>query len=195
VTRKISIINNVEECTDFQTPSDSFFKHLVFIRCFFLYQKTNKGEIQQKEGFLLTKYTQKTNIPHYEPTGKKPKISELINEEKAMNTFFCDVKKPFVFPGRMNEDVNMYVTYGNKGKLILTVADATIKQRDTQKAKGGMTDIYMQHGTYLKSFYSVICSPQCVKVADMNTNNRRIHHRINWKYCTPMIICDKYKKI
>jgi hypothetical protein len=31
----------------------------------------------------LTKYTQKINIPHYEPTGEKPKISELINEEKA----------------------------------------------------------------------------------------------------------------
>ena len=113
---------------------------------------------------------------------------------KAMNTFFCDVKKPFVFSGRMNEDVNMYVTYGNKGKLILTVADATIKQRDTQKAKGGMTDIYMQHGTYLKSFYSVICSPQCVKVADMNTNNRRIHHRINWNNCTPMILNARCKK-
>lgn len=113
---------------------------------------------------------------------------------KAMNTFFCDVKKPFVFSGRMNEDVNMYVSYGNKGKLILTVADATIKQRDTQKAKGGMTDIYMQHGTYLKSFYSVICSPQCVKIADMNTNNRRIHHRINWKYCTPMILNAEHKK-
>lgn len=29
------------------------------------------------------KYTQKINVPHYEPTGEKPKISELINEEKT----------------------------------------------------------------------------------------------------------------
>ena len=42
-----------------------------------------KGKTNKKEGFLLTKYTQKTSIPHYEPSGKKPKISELINEEKA----------------------------------------------------------------------------------------------------------------
>lgn len=44
---------------------------------------TTKGKSNEKEGFLLTKYTQKINIPHYEPTGEKPEISELINEEKA----------------------------------------------------------------------------------------------------------------
>lgn len=31
----------------------------------------------------MTKYTQKINIPHYGPTGEKPEIKELINEEKA----------------------------------------------------------------------------------------------------------------
>lgn len=31
----------------------------------------------------MTKYTQKISIPHYEPTGTKPEIKELINEEKA----------------------------------------------------------------------------------------------------------------
>lgn len=29
------------------------------------------------------KYTQKIDIPHYHPTGEKPKISELIDESKA----------------------------------------------------------------------------------------------------------------
>lgn len=29
------------------------------------------------------KYSQKMNIPQYEPTGEKPKISELIDEKKA----------------------------------------------------------------------------------------------------------------
>lgn len=113
---------------------------------------------------------------------------------KAMNTFFCDVEKPFQFMGRLNEDVNMYTLYGNQGKLILTIADAHINQSDTQSLPGGLTDIYLQYGTYWKSFYSVLYSPQCVKISEIGVKYHRIHHRVLWKYCTPMIISDKYKK-
>lgn len=113
---------------------------------------------------------------------------------KAMNAFFCDVKKPFKFFGRLNEDVNMYTLYGNQGKLIFTVADAHLNQLDTQSLKGGLTDIYLQYGTYRKSFYSVVYSPQCVKIAEMGVKHKRIHHRINWNCCTPLILSEAYKK-
>lgn len=113
---------------------------------------------------------------------------------KAMNAFFCDVKKPFKFFGRLNEDVNMYTLYGNQGKLIFTVADAHLNQLDTQSMKGGLTDIYLQYGTYRKTFYSVIYSPQCVKISEIGVKHKRIHHRINWNYCTPLIISEAYKK-
>jgi hypothetical protein len=114
---------------------------------------------------------------------------------KAMNSFFCDVKKPFKFSGRLNEDVNMYTLYGNQGKIIFTIADAQIEQSDTQSLKGGLTDIYLQYGTYRKSFYSVIYAPQCVKVAEMGVKHKRLHHRINWNNCIPLIISEKYKKV
>lgn len=114
-------------------------------------------------------------------------------KRKAMNTFFCDVKKPFQFMGRINEDVNMYTLLGNRGELILSVADAQMTQPPTQSNKGGMTDVYLDKGTYLKSFYSVMYSPQCVKIAEMG-KNKRIHHRVMWNNCTPMILSERWKR-
>jgi hypothetical protein len=114
---------------------------------------------------------------------------------KAMNSFFCKTDRPFKFLGSINEDVNAYVTLGMQGKLFFTVAEATLNQCDTQQNKGGLTDIYLDLGTYIKSFYSVICAPSCVKVKAMGVNHKRLHHKVNWNCCVPKIINEKYKKV
>lgn len=113
---------------------------------------------------------------------------------KAMNTFFCDTTKPFRFVGRINEDVNTYVTAGMQGKLFFTCVDSMIIQEQTQKSAGGMTDTYLKFGTYLKSFYPVIFQPSCVKVEMMGAKHERIHHQINWNNCCPVILNERYKK-
>lgn len=115
-------------------------------------------------------------------------------KRKAMNTFFCDVKKPFSFAGSINEDVNMYTTLGNRGELILSIADVSVEQPATQSKAGGLTDIYLSLGTYVKSFYSVIFSPQCVKVAEMGVHHKRMHHFVSWNNCTPMILNERLKR-
>lgn len=86
---------------------------------------------------------------------------------KAMNTFFCKTENKFDFVGRINEDVNTYTMLANKGKLLFTIADANIQQLQTQSNSGGMTDTYLDSGTYVKSFYSVIFSPQAVRIGKM----------------------------
>lgn len=113
---------------------------------------------------------------------------------KAMNTFFCRTDRCFWFVGRINEDVNTYTLLGNQGKLIMSITDAQIEQVQTQQNKGGMTDVYLDSGTYLKSFYSVIFSPQCVTLNEMGQSHRRIHHNVDWNSCAPKIINQKYKK-
>lgn len=113
---------------------------------------------------------------------------------KAMNSFFCKTDRPFKFTGSTNEDVNAYITLGQKGKLLFTVYRVVIEQGKTQANAGGLTDIYLDNGTYVKSFYSVICQPSCAKVAIMNSNHPRIHHKILWNNCCPKIISEKYKK-
>ena len=113
---------------------------------------------------------------------------------KAMNSFFCDTQRPFKFLGRVNEDVNTYTNLGSKGGLFLTIPNVKISQQTTQKNKGGMTELYLESGTYIKSFYTIMFNPSSVKISEMGEKNRRIHHNINWNNTTPCIIEEKYKK-
>lgn len=113
---------------------------------------------------------------------------------KAMNSFICSVDRPFKFNGRINEDVNTYTALANKGALFMTITDIMVNQEDTQQSKAGMTDLYEGVGTYVKSFYTVICSPQAVKISIMGDNSYRIHHNVNWEHTAPKIISGRYKK-
>lgn len=113
---------------------------------------------------------------------------------KCMNSFFCRVDRPFTFIGRINEDVNTYVSNASKGNLMLTVADLSLNQKDTQQNKGGMTDFYLDGGTYIKSFYSVISNPSCVKIGTIGNDHIRFHHSVDWEHCAVKIISDKFKK-
>lgn len=113
---------------------------------------------------------------------------------KAMNTFIFRTDRPMTFVGRMNDDVNSFLTYGSRGELILTAKDAMITQLDSQLYKGGMTDMYLLNGTYMKSMYALMMAPSCVKVQTMQTRNPRIHHRITWDYAVPKIINQRHSK-
>lgn len=116
-------------------------------------------------------------------------------KRKAMNTMFCRTDREFQFLGRINEDVNTYVTLGRQGHLFMTVTRVGINQKATQTNKGGMSDVYLDSGTYLKSFYSVIFSPSCVRVGMMGSQHKRLHHKITWNHCTPVILNEKHKKL
>lgn len=122
-------------------------------------------------------------------------LKRLYLKRKAMNTFFCSTDRPFQFTGRTNEDTTMNVLLGNRGHLIFTIFNANIVQTQTQQQAGGMTDIYAEQGTYIKSFYTVMNAPSCVKVAEMVADNKRIHHLINWKAAVPVIISEKHRKL
>lgn len=113
---------------------------------------------------------------------------------KAMNSFFCRVDRRFDFVGRINEDVNTYTWRGTRGELFFTIADMSLNQQDSQQNSGGMTELYLNAGTYVKSFYSVIVAPSCVKIAEMGCGHRRIHHLVDWETCTPKIISSRFKK-
>lgn len=113
---------------------------------------------------------------------------------KAMNSFFCDVERPFKFFGRINEDVNLYTNQGLKGKIFVTIPMLRLEQVATQLNEGGLTDIYLDLGTYVKSFYSVMYAPACVKITEMGVVSRRLHHKVVWNKTAPCIISDKFCK-
>lgn len=123
-------------------------------------------------------------------------LKRLWLKRKAMNTFFCSPHRPFQFVGRINEDVNTYVSLGNKGGLIFTFFNAAVQQLETQSNSGGMAGMYLDIGTYVKSFYTVMYAPSCVKIREITgVHHDRIHHRINWDAAVPKIVNERYRKV
>jgi len=114
---------------------------------------------------------------------------------KCMNSFLCSVDRPFKFSGKMNDDVNTYLVNGMRGDLMVTIPFLSVVQKTTQKNAGGLTDIYLELGTYVKSFYSVLYAPSCVTIKSMGDKHKRLHHSINWQSAVPKIIRESIRKI
>lgn len=126
---------------------------------------------------------------------------------KAMNSFFCDIDRPIIGQGKLNDDVNIYVMSSHRGELMLTTAYISLNQRTTQINPGSTSDLYLDVGTYVKTFYSVMVHPSGVKVSVLfntsarksigpKTNNTfRVHHRINWNNTAPKIIRQNIKRL
>ena len=119
-------------------------------------------------------------------------------KRKAMNSFICSTDRPFTFHGRVNEDVNTYTTESRRGNLFFTTTSAQLNQLMTQSNAGGMTDLYLDSGTYVKSFYSVMFCPSPVKIGELADNrspHRRIHHAIDWTKTAPKILREEHRRI
>lgn len=126
-----------------------------------------------------------------EQSGYSRKLNML---RKAMNSFICKTDNPIGFLGRINEDVNTYCLRGSRGEVFLTTMQMFLIQAETQSNSGGMTDIYKDNGTYVKSFYTVIAHPSSVVVSGMKSRNTRLHHQINWNKTVPKIISQTHKR-
>ncbi len=119
---------------------------------------------------------------------------QIILSRKAMNSFVCVTDRPFKFLGRINEDTTAYTNLGSKGLLMFTTNQISLGQLQTQQNPGGLSEQYLDIGTYVKSFYTVMFNPSSAKVAILQSKNSRLHHQINWKNTTPCIMRESYRK-
>lgn len=129
--------------------------------------------------------------------GDSGKVQAPRLKRKAMNSFICSTERPFEFVGRVNEDVNTYTSLQRRGGLFFTVMQAQLNQLVTQSNAGGMTEMYLESGTYVKSFYTVMYAPSCAKISELGDPRNphyRIHHKINWRATAPLILREKYRK-
>jgi len=120
--------------------------------------------------------------------------NSLNRRRKVMNTFFCSTKRKFDFISRMNDDVTTYITLGNVGNLFLTISNVAILQSETQKNAGGLTEMYLDFGTYAKSFYTIMYAPAAAFIEMMGTAHKRLHHQIKWDNAVPAIISQEWQK-
>lgn len=73
---------------------------------------------------------------------------------------------------------------------------------DVLKMLGGWFDDLIAEAVtkYVKSFYSVMCAPSCVKISMLHGGTKdtaqhwRIHHRVQWENCAPKIISAQWRK-
>jgi hypothetical protein len=165
-----------------QKPTRVFSLDNVFAALLIFYKQTKFSTISIAQGgdFIGGKNNR---------MAKKPTLFR-----KCMNSFICSTDRPFQFVGRINEDVNTYVYKQSIGLLMGTIPFVALIQKTTQKNKGGMTDLYLDSGTYVKSFYTVIFSPSSCKVAPMGDKHMRLHHEINWNCAVPKLIRESVKK-
>lgn len=120
-------------------------------------------------------------------------FENIGGKRKIMNAYFFKTNRPIRFKGSINEDLNASVYEGQRGKVFFTINDVSIHQMMTQTNSGGLTDAYLDSGTYIKSFYSVIVAPNCVKVSAMGSKDLRIHHKVSWNKACPKIIREEVK--
>lgn len=116
-----------------------------------------------------------------------------FKKRKSMNSFFCKTDRRFWFFSRLNEDVNTYMSLGNKGHIFMTIPDIQLDQKQTQTNKGGMSDAYLDGGTYVKSFYTVMIGPSYC-IATVTPSMKRLHHKIKWNNAIPKILDEIHKK-
>ena len=114
---------------------------------------------------------------------------------KAMNSFFCRTDRPFQFIGRMNEDVSTYTHKGSTGLVMLSINQVSLVQKQSQGTPGGMSDVYLGAGTYVKSFYTVMCQPSSVVVTSMGNDNPRLHHNVRWRNTVPKIVKESLRRV
>ncbi len=119
--------------------------------------------------------------------------SDFTPRRKAMNAFFLRVDNPIQFNGLINEDSTMGVEVAARGGVVLTNCLIQLEQTPTQKAEGGLTDIYKDLGTYQKSFYTLLMSPSSTKVMYQKAVGR-VHHFIKSDNAYPCIVRESLKK-
>jgi len=118
----------------------------------------------------------------------------IMLKRKVMNSFVVSTDNPMEFVSILNDDVTTYVVDATRGVLYGTTNYLSLDQSDTQQQSGGLTELYLDTGTYVKSFYSVMFSPSNVSIISMGSGHRRLHHRVSWKNTTPMILREEHKK-
>ena len=124
------------------------------------------------------------------------KYEKRRHKRKVMNTFFCDTKRRVKFVSRMNDDVSTYVLNGSRGEVYLTLYRVSVEQAPTQAQEGGLTEMYLAKGTYVKSFYTVIMHPSSVRInanKALDETGRRLHHQVPPNTTYPKIVSERLR--
>jgi len=113
---------------------------------------------------------------------------------KSMNFFVFRTDRPMRFVGRLNDDVTANLLEQSRGGLCVTIPLLMIDQPETLSSKGGMSEAYVElGGGFIKSMYTVVRFPSCVRIATLPSKYMRVHHNVLWNLAVPKVISDKWE--
>ena len=120
---------------------------------------------------------------------------KIFCHRKCMQTFFCSTDRKVNWVSRLNDDVSTYITTQQRGDTqMMSINHTYVHQGTTQRHAGGMTEEYLDSGTYVKSFYSVMFAPNAVTIRMMGDKHKRLHHNTKWSAVAPLFVSEKHKK-
>lgn len=151
-------------------------------------------DFMESSGFDCVCFSQGGDFIGGEGSGVYQRFAKGEIPRKAMNSFIFRADTDIRFIGKMNDDVNTYIRLGSMGKLFGTLVPLRLEQKGTQSQEGGLTDMYLDAGTYVKSFYSVLFMPSAVTIKPMGNVHKRLHHQIKWNNVAPKIVSEKWRK-
>ena len=118
--------------------------------------------------------------------GVKPKIYI----PKVMNTSFYLI--PYLYRGErgvQDDDTSLFTGVMNEGYMTGSVgAGLVLKQTDSAKQNGGLTDLYRECKLLNKSLVVPIQFPSAVFAERQKKNGARLHHHICQRYLYPRVL-------
>jgi hypothetical protein len=149
------------------------------------------GKILEYFLFKITEFGYKINLPNVGfslahetyPEEASNFSKRIFNAHNLNNLNFVE------WEGRLNDDLINAIKVYKFGQSEFSFKFLNTKPFETQKVKGGLTDIYKDYGTVLKTMYAILYEP---KVTKLVIKFGRYHHETDWKLITPKILDYKY---
>lgn len=109
----------------------------------------------------------------------------------ARNSFFCKTGDPFVFLGRVNEDVSTPAWHNSTGRLFITILDVMVSLYDHKKNSGGSTEQYKSFSLFWNYSYPVMYFPSGVRISGTHGS---INKEVRYNNTVPKILSERWKK-
>jgi len=94
--------------------------------------------------------------------------------------------------GRMNDDLINAIEVYQKGKIEMAFHWLNLTLKETQKEKGGLSDIYKNEGTVRKTAYVIMINPKGVR---LSIKFGRYHHAVSWQKIVPKLLHEKHARV
>lgn len=113
-------------------------------------------------------------------------------KKNAFASMFLKTEDDINYIGLMNEDMNCNLEQVKNGKVVLSILRIKLNTPSSKTVEGGLTDIYIDEGKYIRDFYTFMYSPSNINIG-IRKDKIILTVRANNTY--PKLIDENLKKV